>query len=575
MNWLRNLKMQYKMTVLIFLAFVGLLVVGVTGYVQLLNSNQRMENLYDRNFRATQLLEQNLRHARAVQADIFDLMLTTDDRMNQLIKEDIDRRAAIFAKNLEAYEQMELDSFERNTLNVMKNEMSQFKEFRGLVITLAMENKNAEAYQLFNDKCRKSMNAFSEELIKLTEYTQKKAQLNVQENRNAFEKARWMLGVISISCFVILLIAGWMITKIIVYALRAAVAKLEQVASGDFSEDVPQDFLSLQDEIGDLARSIDHMQRRLRDVVKNVTMVAGQLDTASRELKDVAQENSATMQEMAASTEEISAGLETVSAASQEINASTETVDANITQAAQTAKNGSALAKTVEKQAINLQESAQSSSQSAHSLYDGIHARMLTAISDAKIVKEISNVASSIAAIAAQTNLLALNAAIEAARAGEQGKGFAVVAEEVRKLAEESAKAVQGIQVLTTQVQTAIDVLVESGNDLLQFIDGTVKADYVAFVEVGDQYKKDADSFLAVTSGIESMLENVVLEVTEVSRAIEAVVGNINQSAEGAVEIATGTSHANESLETVTRSSENLNALAQNLIGLVNQFKTK
>ena len=198
---------------------------------------------------------------------------------------------------------------------------------------------------------------------------------------------------------------------------------------------------------------------------------------------------------------------------------------------------------------------------------------MLTAINDAKIVKEISNVASSIAAIAAQTNLLALNAAIEAARAGEQGKGFAVVAEEVRKLAEESAKAVQGIQGLTTQVQTAIDVLVESGNDLLQFIDGTVKADYAAFVEVGDQYKKDADSFLAVTSGIESMLGNVVLEVSEVSRAIESVVGNINQSAEGATEIATGTSQANESLETVTRSSENLNELARNLGTLVKQFK--
>lgn len=88
---------------------------------------------------------------------------------------------------------------------------------------------------------------------------------------------------------------------------------------------------------------------------------------------------------------------------------------------------------------------------------------------------EIQSIVGVIDGIATQTNLLALNASIEAARAGESGKGFAVVAQEVRKLAESTAKSTASIQALTSSLRDEIKQALDSTRTSAELVDKGVQ----------------------------------------------------------------------------------------------------
>lgn len=437
-------------------------------------------------------------------------------------------------------------------------------------VPLVQAGKRDEALKVMSEELTPIAKELDSQLVEHTKFRVAQIQRAIDESVDDAKEAKTGAFFAAIFAAILGIAIGFFAARSIARPVNQLAAVAAKVAEGDLREQVKVD---RQDEIGKLGESFNTMTTQLRNLLNQVAQTTVKLNSASKELVSVAQDNAATMQQIAASTEEISAGLETVSASTEEITASAENMGANIHEVSQTAVDGVKVARTVEQQALNLQQNARSSSDTAHSMYNGINARVTKAIEDAKIVNEISTMAASIAAIAGQTNLLALNAAIEAARAGEQGRGFAVVAEEVRKLAEESARVVGNIQGLTKQVETAIGVLVNSSNDLLQFIDGTVKKDYAAFVDVGEQYKRDADSFLSITSGIGNRIQQVTDEVAEVNRAIEAVATTITQSANGAEEIAKGTGDASQGIDSMKRSADQLADLAVNLNRLVATFK--
>ena len=132
--------------------------------------------------------------------------------------------------------------------------------------------------------------------------------------------------------------------------------------------------------------------------------------------------------------------------------------------------------------------------------------------------QQIGEIVGDIEAIASQTNLLALNATIEAARAGEAGKGFAVVANEVKSLANQTAKA-------TEDIRTRIDSLREE------------MAAIVASMEQGAKVVNEGESVIAETGEEMGMISNKVSTANERMQEIARI---LNEQQQASSEISEG-----------------------------------
>lgn len=211
------------------------------------------------------------------------------------------------------------------------------------------------------------------------------------------------------------------LSKDIAVPIRLIAGSLERFRSGDISSNGAIAPLGNRgDELGQIGRSTLALGEKLREMLGEIRHTGHQLVEANGQISQ--------------SAEAISAGAARQASETQELGSTLEQITASMQQTSDNAKQGEVI-----------------STKSMNSL------RILREVTEknATLVASIGEHIGVMNGIAQQTNILALNAAVEAARAGSSGRGFAVVAAEVRKLAEQSAKAADEVIAL---VANAVDV---------------------------------------------------------------------------------------------------------------------
>lgn len=558
-TWFENLKISKKLSNgFLIVALLGL-IVGATGISTLINLSGKQHTTYDEYTMGIKYASKAYTDFMALGKAMSGLQINLND---PVARENYIKRVEYYIKAIE-------DDFEAYNLTLSSDEgrsvLQSTKEAYAGYLELMNKNlsfaKNGGTVDDLNSNMASAASIATDAagaFESLVTRNETAAQQNLEEVDKSIYAAIYIIVIVMGASFVIALLLGQYISRMISYPIQRFSEIAQQLSLGETEFEFSAQDRSLtqrKDEVGTLAKTYDemitntveqaHKARLIADGdLTTVITVKSERDTLGKALAGLVEKFHALASSIVSSAEQVNSGAKLVADTStilsqgaaeqassvEQLSASIEEITSQTSQNAQNAQKTNMLAG-------DIQRDADIGNTQMKDMLRAMEEINASSENIGKIIKVIED-------IAFQTNILALNAAVEAARAGQYGKGFAVVAEEVRSLAGQSSRAAK---------------------ETTELIENSTKK-----VAVGTKIANETAGALGkIVSGVAQAGE-LVASIATASNEQAAALGQINQ---GILQISQVVQSTAASTEESAAASEQLSAQAENLKEHVRVFK--